>query len=94
MSTKPDLMKIGLLRAGVGAGVAFVFLFALYFAGSDTYLDSGGRVENLFYCLLASGDRISFPNLVAFRTLVFVAVAPVLLGGAVGSWLWFKYLRT
>lgn len=94
MSVKPDLMRIGLLRAGVAAGVAAVFMFALYFVGSDTCLDSGGRVEMLIHCLLASGDRVSFTNIIPFRPLMLIAFGPVLLRGAVGSWLWFKYLRT
>ena len=93
MSTEPDLMKKGLLKAAVGVGVAAVFLIALHLVGSDTCLDSGGRVEKLFYCSLGSKELISFPNLVQIRTLIVLAVGPVVLGGAVGTWLLLKYVR-
>ena len=93
MNPKPDLMKIGLLRAAVVAGVVAVFLLALYLVGSDSCLDSGGRVERLFYCSFGSGERVSFPNLVRFKTLLFLSIGPVLLGGVTGTWVWFKYIK-
>jgi hypothetical protein len=93
MRTEPDLMKLGLLRARVGLAVAAVFLLALYLVGSDTCLDSGGRVERLLYCSFGSGQRVSFPSLVRFETLLILIVGPVLLGGIAGTWVWFKYIK-
>jgi hypothetical protein len=92
--TAAETQQYRLIKAGSMAFAAIAFLAALYLVGSDSCLDSGGRVARLFYCEMEGDTVVPFPRLIHVFHLLALIFAAVLLSGLVGWFLWRKQLAS
>lgn len=92
--TPTESQQYGLIKAGSAALAGIAFLVALYLVGSDSCLDSGGKVAKLFYCEMQDKAVVPFPKLIQPGLLLAIILGAVLPSGVVGWSLWRRQLAS